>query len=146
MGRPAKGIVTDEGRECTRCGKYKVWSQYNKGNGARNYSGHCKGCEIGYTEKAWKRMKAKIEKQPGAVYRVFTDIGEYIGQTNHIGRRITEHNTPTAMLRRRFKGITIESYEVLEYIEDPVQRKLREAYYISTLKPELNTLLVKERF
>lgn len=39
--------IGDNGRECTRCGEYKPWSDYfqRKGSRARGHQSHCKECE-----------------------------------------------------------------------------------------------------
>lgn len=36
--------IDDEGRECSKCRTYKLWDEFNRGNGARGYSSWCRAC------------------------------------------------------------------------------------------------------
>ena len=150
MGRRAgwtKCTVTDLGRECSKCGKYKEWSKYaNLKHGIRGYHSQCRECAKVYANKWYhkypdkhlKLMQDRKDSFPGGVYRIITSIGTYIGQSSAMEWRVVNHLTPKSnspVTKEVFK-----EWEVLEYIEDPVLRLERERYYIDTLKPELNTL------
>ena len=150
-----KYLICKEGRECSKCGEYKLWSQYNKSSYQKTGYGYiCKSCvkviAKGY-QPEWSKRKAKERiayvkaykgKMPSGVYRIKTTIGDYIGESKHMKFRIAQHllpsNTNTLVTREVFK-----EWEVLEYIEDPVLRLERELYYIGKYKPKLNTLGVK---
>jgi hypothetical protein len=56
---------TDElGRACNRCKVYKLWDQFNKGNGPNGRKSHCKACLAEYA-KNYKRdpVKTAISKK-----------------------------------------------------------------------------------
>lgn len=60
-----KTRVDENGRVCTKCGKYKLWEEFHKGKGANGYTPQCKQC---VKEKDAQRHKEKqkikdLEKQ-----------------------------------------------------------------------------------
>jgi hypothetical protein len=46
--KPPRFRIDDEGRECSKCGAYKPWSEYHAGNGARQRNSQCMACESAY--------------------------------------------------------------------------------------------------
>lgn len=156
MGRVSKCIITEEGRECSRCGKYQLYDNYGKTSTKVNRNGYdsiCKGCRRVYANNYVAQGKQKeqyhknpkafmsrfnkyIGKMPGGVYQVYTNEGRYIGESQHMQHRVMNHKTPKS--RTAVGGKEYLRWEVLEYIEDPDLRLEREAYWIDTLKPELN--------
>lgn len=58
-------MTTEEGRNCTKCGDFKSWSEFSKNK--RNSSGHtsrCKSCDHEY----YKANKDKISQREAAYY------------------------------------------------------------------------------
>lgn len=43
--RDPRFVVDEQGRECSKCGVYKVWLEFNRGNGARGYTSWCRQCQ-----------------------------------------------------------------------------------------------------
>lgn len=161
MGK-SKCIITDEGRECTICGEYKLYKDYYYTKTTDRYCPRCKKCsnktmiQGGYNNKYAKTDKGKASKhkyyannkeafdkrsaksiqkmQPG-VYLITTDQGKYVGQSKHLKLRMYQHRGKYSVCF----GKKILKFEVLEYIEDEQLRLEREQYWIDELKPELNT-------
>ena len=150
-----------EGRECTKCFKFKPWSSYNKSKSGKNgHYSQCKECtntlnkkwrdkaiKDGYFVNYYKNNAEKIksivvkhlDNQPGGVYLISTTIGRYVGQSQNMTHRVCDHMIPSNFKSPVTKENFIE-WEVLEYIEDKEYRLQRERYYINKLKPELNLL------
>lgn len=150
-----KGIVSQEGRECTKCGKYKLWSSYNRSkHGTRGYNNQCKKCCAQYLkdnkDKFKDRMKRyrdnnkqalyasqkkHLDSMDGGVYMVTCEEGRYIGSSKHMISRMRNHrdwNKESPVNSKVLKQ------EVLEVLEDMELRLEREDYWIRKLKPELN--------
>ena len=134
-----------EGRECTKCGEYKPWSDFSKEKAGKNgRSAKCKKCQVEYGLNNYYSDKQKFhrcnekarKKQKGGIYQVYTREGRYIGQSQNIKYRVQAHSCKNA--QSKVGTLEVLSWEVLEYIEDKVLRKQREAYWIDKLKPELN--------
>lgn len=136
MGTKRKGIVTKEGRECTKCGEFKPWSSYVKNkNGTNGYSSQCK---LHFK----KELKDWSIKEGAGVYIIYTTEGEYIGESSRITQRISGHRWPS----NHASPVNHSNYirwELLEQVDNYTLRKEREAYWIKKLKPKLNTFLVK---
>src|SRR5262245_21262803 len=47
MGRPSKGVITGEGRECRVCGELKPWSEYAKSVAKASKTGDSGECKAG---------------------------------------------------------------------------------------------------
>ena len=137
-----KGIVDDQGRECTKCGEYKPWSEYNKDKSKANgYNCQCRVCSHKYMkanrERHLKVLRDWRLRQPGGVYLITTREGRYVGQSNHMHARVIIHPSDKTS---PCLGKEVLEWEVLEYIEDSVLRLQREKYWIKKLDPELNRL------
>lgn len=150
-----KGIVSQEGRECCKCGKYKLWSNYSKSKrGTRGYSGVCKTCSLQYAKDNKDKFKARIkayrdknkdtlygnikryiDKMDGGVYMVTCEEGRYIGSSKHCISRMRNHRDWNELSPVNSKVL---KEEVLEVVEDEQLRLEREDYWIRKLKPELN--------
>lgn len=71
--RPPKGLITDEGRECSRCGVFKVWPEFSPHNQAK-LTGHmsaCKECRnkdrlTETTLKGYRRKRTPEERRIAA--------------------------------------------------------------------------------
>ncbi len=161
MGR-SKCIITDKGRECTKCGEYKLYKDYYYIKATGRYTPRCKKCqnkvmvEGGYLNKYansdkgkaslhkyylknkeafYKRSAKSLDKMKAGVYLITTGAGRYVGQSKHIKLRLYQHRGEYSVCA----GKDIQKFEVLEYIEDLDKRLVREQYWIDKLKPELNT-------
>jgi len=87
-----------------------------------------------------KIVKANVDKyqskmQPG-VYRLWTEDGDYIGESIKMERRVWNHKewNDKSPVNKPILG-----WEVLEVIHDEIFRKKREIYWIKKLKPTLNS-------
>jgi len=150
MGAISKGLVTDEGRECTKCGKYQTWSGFHKSiKGCRGYESKCKSCSFTLRKNYYDNNKDYVLKrqqdwlgkynEPG-VYQLHTDKGRYIGQSKTMYNRVSSgHKTKNQVNATNAAQAKVLSWEVLEYIEDRQLRLQREKYWIKKLQPELNT-------
>jgi len=134
-----------DGRECTTCKKSKPWDSFSKQKAGKNgRSSKCKQCQLEYTMRRYQEDKTRFfkanerrrKRQRGGVYKVVTREGIYIGQSGNIKFRIESHKCRNAQSKVGSREVL--SWEVLEYVEDPVLRLHREAYWIDKLKPELN--------
>jgi len=142
---------------CTKCKKEKSLDEFNKAKrGKYGKSSKCKKCCNEYMTNryfnqggkdkvlAYHRNNPDIVKKainkyqknftPG-VYRLWTEDGDYIGESIKIERRLWNHkdwNTGSPVNK------PILRYEILEVVEDEDLRKERERYYINLYKPVLN--------
>ena len=150
-----KGIISQEGRECSKCGKYKLWSSYNVAKtGTRGRNSNCKECCSQYfksnrdmhnkrareyrnknKDSCYSNIKKYIGKMDGGVYMVTCEEGRYVGSSKHMIARMRNHRDWNEMSPVNSKVL---KEEVIEVVEDPKLRLDREDYYIRKLKPELN--------
>jgi hypothetical protein len=73
QNKSPKGLITDEGRECSRCGVFKLWSEYSPHNRAQ-LTGHmsaCKECRnrdrtTETTLKGYRRKRSPEERRAAA--------------------------------------------------------------------------------
>lgn len=143
MSRRVRSYSDNKGRECGKCGEYKPWSEYwsNK-KGPYGKNSNCKVCVLSNNKNTERsRHKRFLKSMDSGVYRIKTSIGDYIGESQHMKWRISEHLIPSGkspVSREVFK-----EWEVLEYVDSEVLRKEKEAYYIKLYKPKLNTIGVK---
>lgn len=137
--------VSKTGRNCSKCDEYKPWSDYYRlKHGINGYASQCKICMNTSCKVYQKKNRTKVQSQQyeyvgkmsGGVYQLHTREGRYVGQSGMLDFRIRNHKCPNSKIRQIAKEVL--SWEVLEYIDDKVLRKQREAYYIKKLKPELN--------
>lgn len=149
-----------ESKQCSKCKEVKPLTEFN--NQKRNKDGKCGRCKkcVGVYLSKWYRkggkekvlayqrnnpdiVKRAINKYqqdftPG-VYRLWTEDGDYIGESIKIERRLWNHkdwNNGSPVNK------PILRYEILEVVEDTNLRKEREAYWIKKLQPTLNKVLV----
>lgn len=58
----------DDGRECSKCGEFKPWTAFNKGNGARGYNSMCRPCskdlhfKMSPEARRLQGLKARLKK------------------------------------------------------------------------------------
>ena len=135
---------------CSKCGSEKSLDSFNPGKGKMNRVARCKTCTNEYFRsrkdksreyrlKNLEKEKIAIEKyqskmKPG-VYILHTDLGDYVGESIKMKRRVGNHkewNKDSPVKTQ------ILSWEILEVIEDTELRKQREQYWIEKLQPELN--------
>ena len=76
MGRPNTCLITDEGRECSKCSQFKPWEDYNKANGKSNVNNRQSSCKI-CNRKRDNLKRAEIQKARG-----ITDKGKPCEQCN----------------------------------------------------------------
>lgn len=137
-----KGIISQEGRNCKKCGEYKPYSYYYKQKyGTNGYSSRCKMCIADYQrgeykERCYERSKKYVNSQDKGVYLIECKQGTYVGQSKHILSRIRDHRNPgnfiTPVRTKKFK------WKILELVEDTNERLVREQYWIDKLQPNLN--------
>lgn len=148
-------------KQCVTCKQsYPVGDYYTiytkRANGTvREYTyKYCKYChyeKMKPTRKKWEKenperltelinqaVKRWRHKQPAGVYIIQTNKGMYIGESDHIPFRITQHKSSKQFGVVKTKGAKILSWHVLETIEDVDKRRKREKYWIKKLQPELN--------
>lgn len=147
-----------ESKVCTTCKVEKPLEYYHKEKaGKYGRSSKCKSCKnksrkewyanggkkhvLEYHRKNKVKVQQAVEKyqskmQPG-VYRLWTEEGDYIGESVKMQRRVWNHkewnkNSPI--------NSPILGWEVLEVVEDEAERKKREIYWIKKLNPTLNQI------
>lgn len=68
MARWAKRLIDDTGRECSKCGEYKLWDEYYSGTGANGKTTNCKTCGRAAALKCfYDKHEANLERH--AKYR-----------------------------------------------------------------------------
>jgi predicted GIY-YIG superfamily endonuclease len=87
----------------------------------------------------YKASMKWLKKLPGGVYLIQTDKGLYVGQSEHVKWRISQHKHSNQFSVTKTMNANILSWVMLEAIEDPDLRRERELYWIKKLQPELNT-------
>jgi hypothetical protein len=98
MSGKSKRLIDADGRECSRCGKYKAWHEFSPGGGPHGKESRCKGCQTDRvadylaTREGAKVKRRRVERQ-----------SEY--QRTDAGRAAAKR----ARLKYRY-GITEEQY------------------------------------
>ena len=150
-----------ETKQCTRCDKVLPATDYHtiytkrKDGSTRAYTyKYCKYCHY----KATKPIRAQwvkdnperinqlqyratlkwLKKLKGGVYLIQTDKGLYVGASEHVKWRISQHRHANNFSVTKTKNAKILSWVMLEEIEDRELRMLREKVWIKLLQPELN--------
>jgi len=80
MGRKSKGKVDEHGKECTKCGIYKLYPEFSKRKlGINGYKSICKVCDnkIRTEKRRAKGIEAKIVHKPEDKKRKCNYCGEY---------------------------------------------------------------------
>lgn len=88
-GRSSKKRIDTEGRECSKCGTYKPWSDYFKKVGAPNgHATECKECRSIYTEsrkaqrqdwlRDWRKRNPEKQRQYQVAYNYGLTAPEYL--------------------------------------------------------------------
>jgi len=146
-----------ESKVCTKCRVEKSLESFSNAKyGKYGKASQCKGCCSKYFRRRYltggkekaltyqinnkKIVKANVDKyqskmQPG-VYRLWTEDGDYIGESIKMERRVWNHKewNDKSPVNKPILG-----WEVLEVIHDEIFRKKREIYWIKKLKPTLNS-------
>ncbi len=150
-----------QSRVCTKCNTEKPESEYyailNKKTGnIYNYK-YCKKCHYStltkHTAKKWrednpnrwlkavnKAQHSYFDRQKAGVYLLITDKGTYVGASDKITSRVSQHKSSKRGGNVAFKGATVIEHRVLEEIEDRDERLKRERYWIEKLQPDLNVM------
>ena len=151
-----------ETRVCSKCSKELTIDNYytvKAKNGSVYTYRYCKKCHYKVTKpirKQWvkdhpeqalvlqtRATKHHLQKQVGGVYLIQTNKGLYVGSSDHIPYRISQHKTMKAFGVETTKNAKILTWSVLEEINDYELRLEREKYWIKKLQPELNIRLKK---
>lgn len=93
QGTRSRWLVNDEGRECTHCGKFKVWDDYAKASRKASANGHSSECKLCHNDKAKSDARCLDCGEP--VYRKFSRCKHcaFKGSNNPAwrgGRQVTE--------------------------------------------------------
>jgi len=78
MGKTV-GLVTPEGRECTSCAIFKLWSEYCIGSSARGHAAMCRECrntqQQAYRTKVGRAKDRRYEKtKKGFLMRLYRNM------------------------------------------------------------------------
>jgi predicted GIY-YIG superfamily endonuclease len=139
---------------CTKCNVEQSVDNYyviKKTGYTYNY---CKKCHYKKTKpvfqkwrkdnkKQWvnsikKAVRKWTKKQIAGVYLIETDKGMYVGCSDHIPLRITQHKSKHQSYSLVSRGYKVLDWWLLEEIDDKELRFKREQHFIKVLKPELN--------
>jgi len=83
-------------------------------------------------------VRAWIDRGTPGVYLVTCKEGLYVGASGSIQARTAQHTSMSNNGIQVHKNVTVLSWRILEEIEDPEERRLREIYWIHKLRPNLN--------
>jgi len=147
-------------KDCTKCSKHLPLSEYyiitNKNTGKKYHYTYCKKCHYEkmtkHTSAKWRKdnpdswnkavrkaTAAYFKRQKAGVYLLVTDIGLYVGASDKLTSRISQHNgnTPGNV---RYKGAKILYSKVLAVENDKKERLRIEKEWIQKLQPALNII------
>lgn len=143
---------------CTKCNVDKPITEYytivTKNNREYTYN-YCKKCHYSkmtkHTSKKWRKQnpeqwkqdvkkaqQAMYDRDREGVYILITTKGLYVGKTDKYQHRVQQHRNNNFKGNVKAKGAKVLANFLLEEINDPKQRSIRERYWINKLKPALN--------
>ena len=137
---------------CKHCGEEKPLTEYSKVLKGKYYNSSCKSCQVLYTKKYHKQnpekhinsIKEWNNKKQG-VYGIFSgDECLYVGESGKLLHRIASHKSRINNLNcdsgQPELYIRIAEYDgvQIKILEETLQHKEREKYWINKLNPKFN--------
>lgn len=150
--------MADNLKHCSKCGTGYPPDHYytvtNKKTGSVYTYHYCRKCHYKKTKpirEQWaidnperlhklqyKATRKHLDQQVAGVYMIQTSKGVYIGESDHVKFRISQHRSENQYGSMAGRKAKILQWHIIEEINDKKERLKREKYYIKLLQPVLN--------
>ena len=144
-------------KTCTKCNKDKPLSDYYKIKKSGYIYSYCRKCHYEkmtkHTAAQWRKdnkeqwladvhkaQKAYWNRQKAGVYLLITNKGLYVGATDKIRSRVSQHASSKYAGNIKAKGANLITWFVLEVQKDKKKRLAAEKKWIKILNPILNKI------
>ena len=144
-------------KTCSKCNQVKPMTDYYIIKKSGYVYTYCKKCHYSkmtkHTAAKWRKdnpeqwrkdihaaQRAYWKRQRSGVYLLVTDKGLYVGATDKIRSRVSQHASSNYPGNIKHKGAKLITWFVLEQQQNKMKRLAAEKKWIKRLQPVLNKL------